>query len=110
MYRGNLGRGPLLTRRIPPVTCGPCSVRRKALNRGNRYSRPPILMYQRVQREDVVRIPPERLGEDIDAVSRELTRTKLEGKIGAGKTLTLIARHIERVGEGRSVHGADAVY
>src|SRR5438034_508505 len=51
-------------------------------------------MYQRVQREDVVRIPPERLGEDIDAVARELTRTTLEGKIGADKTLTLIASKV----------------
>lgn len=67
-------------------------------------------MYMRVQREDVVRIPPERLGEDIDAVARELTRTTLEGRIGADKTLTLIASHIERVGEGRIVHGDGAVY
>src|SRR2546423_13908351 len=67
-------------------------------------------MYQRVQREDVVRIPPERLGEDIDAVARELTRTTLEGKIGADKTLTLIASNIERMGEGRIVHGDGAGY
>src|SRR2546430_16501035 len=67
-------------------------------------------MYQRVQREDVVRIPPERLGEDIDAVARELTRTTVEGKIGADKTLTLIASNIERVGEGRIGHGDGAVY
>ena len=46
-------------------------------------------MYQRVQREDVVRIPPERLGEGIDTVAKELTRTTLEGKVGADKTLTL---------------------
>src|SRR5207244_3557057 len=58
----------------------------------------------------VGRIPPERLGEDIDAVARELTRTTLEGKIGADKTLTLIASNIERVGEGRIVHGDGAVY
>src|SRR5256885_5852550 len=70
----------------------------------------PVFMYQRVQREDVVRIPPERLGEDIDAVARELTRTTLEGKIGADKTLTLIASNIERVGAGRIVYGAGAVY
>src|SRR5437879_12130004 len=70
----------------------------------------PVFMYQRVQREDVVRIPPERLGEDIDAVARELTRTTLEGKIGADKTLTLIASNIERVGEGRIVHGDGGVY
>ena len=67
-------------------------------------------MYMRVQREDVVRIPPERLGEDIDAVARELTRTTLEGRIGPDKTLTLIASNIERQGEGRIVHGDGAVY
>ena len=67
-------------------------------------------MYMLVQREDVVRIPPERLGEDIDAVARELTRTTLEGRIGPDKTLTLIASNIERLGEGRIVHGDGAVY
>ena len=67
-------------------------------------------MYAIVQREDVVRIPPERLGEDIDALARELTRTTLEGKVGVDKSLTLIASNIERVGEGRIVHGDGAVY
>ncbi len=67
-------------------------------------------MYQQVQREDVVRIPPERLGEGIDTVAKELTRTTLEGKVGADKTLTLIASNIEPVGEGRIVHGDGAVY
>src|SRR3990170_148424 len=64
----------------------------------------------KVQREDVVRIPPERLGEDIDALARELTRTTLEGKVGPDRSLTLIASSIERVGEGRIVHGDGAVY
>ncbi len=67
-------------------------------------------MYMKVQREDVVRIPPERLGEDIDALARELTRTTLEGKVGPDKSLTLLASNIERVGEGRIVHGDGAVY
>ena len=67
-------------------------------------------MYMKVQREDVVRIPPERLGEDIDALARELTRSTLEGRVGADKSLTLIASNIERVGEGRIVHGDGAVY
>src|SRR3972149_4648718 len=67
-------------------------------------------MYMRVQREDVVRIPPERLGEDIDAAARELPRPTLEGRIGADKNLTLIASNIERAGEGRIVHGDGAVY
>ena len=67
-------------------------------------------MYMKVQREDVVRIPPERLGEDIDALARKLTRSTLEGKVGEDKTLTLIASGIERTGEGRIVHGDGAVY
>ncbi len=67
-------------------------------------------MYMKVQREDVVRIPPERLGEDFDALARELTRTSLEGKVGPDKSLTLIASNIERLGEGRIVHGDGAVY
>ena len=67
-------------------------------------------MYSILKREDVVRIPPERLGEDIDALARELTRTTLEGRVGADKSLTLIASNIERVGEGRIVHGDGAVY
>lgn len=67
-------------------------------------------MYLKVQREDVVRIPPERLGEDIDDLAKEFTRSLLEGRVGPDKSLTLIASNVERVGEGRIVHGDGAVY
>jgi len=67
-------------------------------------------MYLKVRREDVVRIPPERLGEDIDELAKEFTRTLLEGRVGADKALTLIASNVERVGDGRIVHGDGAVY
>ncbi len=67
-------------------------------------------MYMRVQREDVVRIPPERLGEPLESVAQELTRQTLEGRVGADKTLTLVASNIQPVGEGRIVHGDGAVY
>ena len=67
-------------------------------------------MYLKVQREDVVRIPPDRLGEDIDVLAKEFTRSNLEGRIGADKSLTMIASSVERVGEGRIVHGDGAVY
>jgi len=67
-------------------------------------------MYMRVEREDVVRIPPERLGEDYGALTRELTRASMEGKVGADRSLTVIASNIEPVGEGRIVHGDGAVY
>ncbi len=67
-------------------------------------------MYVKVTMEDVVRIPPERLGDDLDQVAKELTRATLEGKLGDQDGLTLVASNIERVGEGRIVHGDGAVY
>src|SRR3989442_15111112 len=84
------------------------SRRTKVLNTRTLLATPPVFMYQRVQREDTVRIPPERLGGDIDAGARERTRTTLEGKVGADKTLTLIPRNIERGGGGGIVHGDGA--
>ncbi|TET90792.1 MAG: DNA-directed RNA polymerase [Methanomassiliicoccales archaeon] len=67
-------------------------------------------MYMRVRREDVVRIPPHRLDEDIDELARELTRTSLEGRMDSDKNLILLTSNIERVGDGRIVHGDGAVY
>ncbi len=67
-------------------------------------------MYLKVTMEDVVRIPPEKLGEDLDQVAKELTRATLEGKIGEEGGLTLVASNIQRVGDGRIVHGDGAVY
>jgi DNA-directed RNA polymerase subunit E' len=64
----------------------------------------------KVRREDTVRIPPERLGEDVDELAKELTRETLEGKVGPDRSLTLVASNIERVGDGRIVHGDGAVY
>ncbi len=67
-------------------------------------------MYVKVTREDVVRIPPQRLGEDLDEVAKELTRTTLEGNVSGEDGLTLLASNITRVGDGRIVHGDGAVY
>src|SRR3972149_6368609 len=50
----------------------------------------------KVQREDVVRVPPERLRGGIDAPARQLTRAPPWGEGGGGK--------------GRIVHGDGAVY
>ncbi len=67
-------------------------------------------MYIIVSREEVVRIPPEQLTEDIDEVVGRLTQENFEGKIGKGKGLTVLTTNIERLGEGRIVHGDGAVY
>ncbi len=67
-------------------------------------------MYYKVKREEVVRIPPDRLGEDIDELAGELTRSTYEGKVASDKSYTLLATGIERLDEGRIVHGDGAVY
>jgi DNA-directed RNA polymerase subunit E' len=69
-----------------------------------------IQMYLKERREDVVRIPPERLDEDLDGLTQELTRESLEGRMDIDKNLILITSDIERVGDGRIVHGDGAVY
>ena len=38
-------------------------------------------MYQIVEMEDTVRIPPNELGEDQDAVARELVHRSFEGRL-----------------------------
>ncbi|MEM2870750.1 MAG: DNA-directed RNA polymerase [Thermoplasmata archaeon] len=66
-------------------------------------------MYKIVRREDTVRIPPDRLGEDMDKVIQELARSNFEGKFERGE-LTVIATNISPVGVGRIIHGDGAVY
>lgn len=67
-------------------------------------------MYLKIQRKDVIRIPPERLGEDITELSQELTQHTFEGKIVGDRSLIVLTANIEPMGEGRIVHGDGAVY
>lgn len=67
-------------------------------------------MYLRIKRRDVIRIPPERLGEDLAGLSQELTQHSFEGKIVGDRSLIVLTTDIKAVGEGRIVHGDGAVY
>jgi DNA-directed RNA polymerase subunit E' len=67
-------------------------------------------MYLLAEHENVVRIPPERLGEDLEAVILEQARSTFEGRVENGESMTVLIRDIRRVGEGRIVHGDGAVY
>jgi len=67
-------------------------------------------MYRLVKKIDTVRIPPNRLGENLDIVVKELTRQNFEGRVERGSDLTVLAFNIKRIGEGRIVHGDGAVY
>lgn len=67
-------------------------------------------MYQIVEMEDTVRIPPHELGEDQDAVAQELVHRSFEGRLNKKHGFTVLATDIERLGEGRVIHGDGAVY
>jgi DNA-directed RNA polymerase subunit E' len=67
-------------------------------------------MYLIVTREEVVRIPPEQLTGDIGEAVEMLTQENFEGKIDRDNGLTVLTTNIDRVGEGRIVHGDGAVY
>jgi DNA-directed RNA polymerase subunit E' len=67
-------------------------------------------MYRMVERQDTVRISPERLGEGFDTTVMELTHVNFEGKMNWENYLTVLTTDIEIIGEGRIVHGDGGVY
>jgi DNA-directed RNA polymerase subunit E' len=66
-------------------------------------------MYYLITKEDTVRIPPDRLGEDLNLLVEELTHTTFEGKVDRGQLIVLVTG-IEPQGEGRIIHGDGGVY
>lgn len=67
-------------------------------------------MYLRVTKEDIIRIPPDRLGEDIDKVIEEISHFSLENRMTKEGMLTLLVTDVEKVGEGRIIRGDGGVY
>ncbi len=63
----------------------------------------------KVERNEVIRIPPNRFSEDIDEVTKELTRKTFEGCIESS-SFTVLATDIRRIGDGHIVHGNGSVY
>ncbi len=67
-------------------------------------------MYYLDHRRDVVRIPPSRLGPDMENVLTELAQQQFEGKLLEGQYLAVLIRDVKLVGEGRIIHGDGGVY
>jgi len=67
-------------------------------------------MYYLDHRRDVVRIPPERLGPQIETVLTELAQQQFEGKLVDGQNLTVMIRDVTPTGEGHIIHGDAGVY
>lgn len=67
-------------------------------------------MYVIASKEDVVRIPPDLLGEDFDQLAERLTQESFQNKVEGDGSYTVLVRNIEPVGDGRIIHGDGAVY
>lgn len=57
-----------------------------------------------------MRIPPERLGPQLETVLTELAQQQFEGKLVEGQNLTVTIRAVQPVGEGHIIHGDGGVY
>lgn len=67
-------------------------------------------MYAMVKVEDTVRILPERFGEDLDEVVREIVQKSFEGTMRKDHGIIIAANNIESVGDGIIIHGDGAMY
>ncbi len=67
-------------------------------------------MYAMVKVEDTIRILPERFGEDLDEVVREIVQKSFEGTMRKGHGIIIAANDIEPVGDGIIIHGDGAMY
>ncbi len=67
-------------------------------------------MYVVASKEDVVRIPPNLLGEDFSKLAVRLTQESFQNKVEGDGSFTVLVKDIQPIGGGRIMHGDGAVY
>ncbi|HOT94945.1 MAG TPA: DNA-directed RNA polymerase [Methanoregulaceae archaeon] len=67
-------------------------------------------MYYRLRLEDKVRVPPHRLGENLERVILDVLQEQLEGSIDKEVGIFIAVTRVLDVGEGELVPGDGAVY
>src|SRR5690606_10983100 len=67
-------------------------------------------MYYKMQLADKVRVPPNRLGEDLTRVILDVLQEHLEGSIDKEIGIFISITKVLRIGEGEIVPGDGAVY
>jgi DNA-directed RNA polymerase subunit E' len=67
-------------------------------------------MYYRMKLEDKVRVPPHRLGEDLELVILDVLQEQLEGSIDKEIGIFIAVTRVLDVGEGELVPGDGAIY
>jgi DNA-directed RNA polymerase subunit E' len=67
-------------------------------------------MYYKVKIEDTIRILPERFGEDLDEVVKQIVQETFEGTIRKNHGIIVVADNIEPIDDGIVIHGDGAMY
>ena len=67
-------------------------------------------MYVKIRAVDVVRVPPERLGEDLASTVKELLKDRLEGRMDKKIGLFIAILDVVEIKEGRIIIGDGGVY
>ena len=67
-------------------------------------------MYRIVQMSDTVRIPPERMTDDLQATISELVQRSFEGRLTKTNGITVLTTNVKPDGEGQVIHGDGAIY
>ncbi|MHC1627073.1 MAG: DNA-directed RNA polymerase [Methanoculleaceae archaeon] len=67
-------------------------------------------MYYRVTLDDKVRVPPDRLGEDLEKVILDVLQEQLEGSIDKEIGIFIAVTAVKDIGEGELIPGDGAVY
>ena len=67
-------------------------------------------MYYKVNIEDTIRILPDRFGENLDDVVKQIVQETFEGTIRKNHGIIIVADNIEPVGDGIVIHGDGAMY
>ena len=67
-------------------------------------------MYTITKVEDTVRILPEKFGEDLDKVVKEIVQKTFEGTMKKGNGIIVVAQNIQAIGDGIVIHGDGAMY
>ncbi len=69
-----------------------------------------MIMYAIVKVRDTVRVPPNRLSDDIEDVIDDLLWEQFEGRLDREYGMIIGIKSIDKIGEGRMIEGDGAVY
>ncbi|MFW6121965.1 MAG: DNA-directed RNA polymerase [Petrotogales bacterium] len=67
-------------------------------------------MYRSVKLTDTIRVPPERFGEDLKIVIKEIVQKTFEGSIKKNHGIIVAVDNINALGDGIVIHGDGGMY